>query len=282
MVRPLLKNYYSLLGTALSLFQAITGGVDWHELMNPIINNISPIQALPFIVYIAFSVLALLNIVTGVFVESALISAKEDKERDMRQRMLEMFLKGDVDKSGTISWAEFMQMIKDKMNKKSLKTMGIDVTKMTALFTLLATDTGEVNINTLISGCQRLQGPAKALDLEMLAHQNKQMWSRFHDHSSKVETALSTLTRYLLELGNAMDKDLQAHEQFLHQQSTKGHDSRASTGPSWLSWSELEAEADRNVEMYSKQDTTETLVRRDSQELQQRLGKRLSENRGAA
>lgn len=60
----------------LSMFQAINGGVDWALIFEPLIDNITPWSAVVFTLYIAFSLLAMLNVVTGVFVESVLKSTK--------------------------------------------------------------------------------------------------------------------------------------------------------------------------------------------------------------
>eukprot|EP00913_Durusdinium_trenchii_P003197 g2957.t1 len=66
----------------------MTGGVDWNDLSLPL-EPISPIMSLIFALYIAFAVplfsrqtvLAMMNVVTGVFVESALGSAREDRTK---------------------------------------------------------------------------------------------------------------------------------------------------------------------------------------------------------
>merc|ERR1719313_1458146 len=71
-----LEAYYGTLSrTLLSLFEAISGGIDWDTLVTPLIQEIHPIMGLIFSFYIAFAVLAMLNVVTGVFVEAALAHA---------------------------------------------------------------------------------------------------------------------------------------------------------------------------------------------------------------
>ena len=64
----------------LSLYQGMTGGVDWNDMSLPLERSLSPIFALVFALYIAFAVLAMMNVVTGVFVESALGSAREERD----------------------------------------------------------------------------------------------------------------------------------------------------------------------------------------------------------
>merc|ERR1719326_2539993 len=65
----LTRYYGSLARSMLTLFEAISGGVDWDELVVPLIDDISPFCAVLFVMYIAFCTLAMLNVVTGVFVD---------------------------------------------------------------------------------------------------------------------------------------------------------------------------------------------------------------------
>ncbi|CAK9001794.1 Sodium channel protein type 4 subunit alpha A (Voltage-gated sodium channel subunit alpha Nav1.4a) [Durusdinium trenchii] len=80
LTKDLVDFYGNLPRAVLSLYQAMTGGVDWNDLSLPL-EPISPIMSLIFALYIAFAVLAMMNVVTGVFVESALGSAREDRTK---------------------------------------------------------------------------------------------------------------------------------------------------------------------------------------------------------
>ena len=65
---PQMKSYYGSLPQALvSLFAGITGGIDWADLLEPLEEQISPWLAVVFVLYIAFAVLAMMNVVTGTF-----------------------------------------------------------------------------------------------------------------------------------------------------------------------------------------------------------------------
>merc|ERR1712232_812210 len=76
-----LQRYYGSLGASLlTVFQCTTGGLDWRDALTPLMNEISVLAAPLFSLYIAFVLLALMNVVTGVFVESALYSAKDEKD----------------------------------------------------------------------------------------------------------------------------------------------------------------------------------------------------------
>lgn len=55
----------------MALFQTITGGLEWRELVTPLMRHISPGLGVVFVLYVTFTSLALMNVVTGVFVETA-------------------------------------------------------------------------------------------------------------------------------------------------------------------------------------------------------------------
>merc|ERR1712070_450902 len=72
-------RFGSLLISILSLYQSMSNGLDWGDLSG-ILMNLHPALVLLFSLYIAFSMLCLMNVVTGVFVESALKYAKNDED----------------------------------------------------------------------------------------------------------------------------------------------------------------------------------------------------------
>merc|ERR1712226_1727207 len=50
-----------------------------------------------------------------------------------------------------------------------------------------------INAEEFLSGCLRLRGPAKSLDLAILMHEVRRMARRLHAHAHHVETQLETL-----------------------------------------------------------------------------------------
>ena len=60
---PELGDYFgSLAETMLALFQAVTDGQEWREMLKPLMTEISPWMAVPFCMYISFTVFALLTL----------------------------------------------------------------------------------------------------------------------------------------------------------------------------------------------------------------------------
>jgi len=170
------KYYGTLSRSLLSLFQGISGGVDWDELADPLIMHSSPLCGLFFSIYIAFSVLAVFNVVTGIFVETALIRSKEDKDVYMVNQLRRVLIEADVDTNGMISWEEFESQLENTELQEYFKAIDVDVSEAKGLFRLLdISDSGEILAEEFLSGCIRLRGPAKALDMQILLHQTRQM-----------------------------------------------------------------------------------------------------------
>merc|ERR1719498_1184564 len=62
--------YKSVPHTMFSLLVAVSGGTDWIDVMEPV-RNISVIYQAAFTLYVLFVVIGVLNVLTGVFLESA-------------------------------------------------------------------------------------------------------------------------------------------------------------------------------------------------------------------
>merc|ERR1740121_1654185 len=75
-----LKRWYGgLYSTMVTLFMAITGGVDWYEVMHPL-SRLSPIYGLMFVVYVFFLYFGVLNVVMAAFVSATAEIAAQDRD----------------------------------------------------------------------------------------------------------------------------------------------------------------------------------------------------------
>merc|ERR1712196_248947 len=69
----------SLTSSMFTLFKSISGGVSWQDASEPLQWVYQPLQWL-FAGYIAFTYFAVLNVVTGVFCNSAIETASRDPD----------------------------------------------------------------------------------------------------------------------------------------------------------------------------------------------------------
>jgi len=177
-----LRDYFgSLSGATVSLFMAMSGGQDWID----IYEALSPLPSeykFAFLAFVTFAILALLNVVTAVFVETAMQRSQNDRELLVQQEMEQkvefvetlqrVFEELDSNGSGTLTLDEFEQQIQDEHILTYLSTLELDIDQVRILLTLLDLDqNGEVDIEEFITGCLRLKGRAKSLDMAILQYQ---------------------------------------------------------------------------------------------------------------
>jgi len=193
--------FASLARSMLTLFGSITGGISWERVTDPMISEISPWAGFVFMVYIAFSLFALMNIVTGVFVESALQNAKTDKDLTLLQHVRKLLEVADVDCSGKLTLEEFEKTMQSPVMLHLFEAVDLDIEEAKELYRLIdVKQAGSIEAEEFVNGCFQLRGPAKALDLALLIESSTQMNCRWQRHASKTDKALSRLLDILERL----------------------------------------------------------------------------------
>lgn len=171
-----LTHYNSLVRAAYTLYMSILGGVSWMEVAEPLI-AINPFLGVVFSMYVAFAVLCVLNIVTGVFVEQSSMIAKEDEEnmlfeeiesrKKWMQEIEKIFHQADTDNSGLLTVEELEACVTDFWVQTCFKRLGVDLNRIspTSIFSMLDFDgSGAVEISEFAAGLQQLHGSASSVD----------------------------------------------------------------------------------------------------------------------
>jgi len=166
----LLRGYYGSIGDSiLSLFQAISGGIDWKDLLDPVMSLLGPGVCMIFVFYIAFAMLVMLNLVTGVFVEGAHKLTQEDRDKDLKNKMFKLFSNSSGDDGVMVTYTEFRQYLNNPMMLDVFNALKIDIEHAETLFILLDEGlSGEIPSEDFVYGAIRLIGPARAFDLATL------------------------------------------------------------------------------------------------------------------
>mmetsp|Transcript_118147 Transcript_118147/g.214876 ORF Transcript_118147/g.214876 Transcript_118147/m.214876 type:complete len:675 (-) Transcript_118147:38-2062(-) len=199
----MLKFFGSLHQSIYTLFMVISSGISWMEPADELI-SVHWSFAIWMSLYVAFVMFAVLNIVTGIFIESALKSAQDDQdvviqeemvhEDSLAQGFLEVFQRCDDDKSGYIDAEEFDLHLSDHRVRAFLHHLGLDIPEAHGLFRLLDIGgTGRVYAKEFVLGCQQLKGPAKNVDVATLLFQNKRMMTLWAAFMSYVEDQFALL-----------------------------------------------------------------------------------------
>lgn len=194
-----LEYYYgSVPRSILSLYQSISGGVSWDLACAPLMSNISPIAGVLFALYIAFAVLAIMNVVTGVFVESALATAKDDKDVVLLNNVREAFTRSDVDGSGSVTWQEFQEQLGLQEMQEVFRSINIDTAEASTLFQLLdIEETGNISLCDFYDGCMRIRGAAKAIDMVTVLYESRRSTQRIVRLLKKTSDAVEEIAGIL-------------------------------------------------------------------------------------
>lgn len=191
-VQMMLKWWGSMPQSVLSLFQGVTGGVDWHQIADPLIDGISPWFGLFFIVFMAFCILALLNVITGTFVETMSQQAKELQLRNRIYQARRLFKEIDIDGSGFISPDEILGQTDTPAVQEFFETIDVDPSDAKGLLEVIDIDgNGKINFEEFLEGSLRLNGSAKSSDLIMLAREMKRFQANQLRELAAIKEALS-------------------------------------------------------------------------------------------
>jgi Ca2+-binding EF-hand superfamily protein len=201
---PLLMAMFGSLGTTVySLIMAMLGGIDWGEVSTPLM-DVGGIMFCLFMFYIFFVLLAVLNIITGVFVDNAVETAKSqrdfiiqrarEQDHQWAQSMKQLFIEMDEDESGTVSWMEMESHFQDLHVQGLFSMLGLNPTDLAQLFKLIDDDeSGEVNIDEFLDGCLRLRGEAKSVDVHAVIRANKKIEGRLEGLEVDIGKSLECL-----------------------------------------------------------------------------------------
>jgi len=189
----------------LTLWQAVSGGDDWGNPYNAI-SLTGSWGALLFVAFIIFTSIALLNIITGLFVESAMQSLSPNREKQAREHEREeqenaeelkkLCLAVDYDKTRMLTREQFEDGLRKEKIPRLLMLLGIDKEQATQFFDALAhynekerirngkrrrpRKMQEVEVDGFVQGCMRLRGTATSFDLQLVILEIKEMGAASH------------------------------------------------------------------------------------------------------
>merc|ERR1712232_377212 len=193
-------RFGNLVRSFLTLYQVISEGLHWHEVVEPLRKDCSPWIGVTFVAYVSFALFVLMNIITSTFVDGALRTGEEDRKKELMRQMEKLIDEADEDGSGTISWEEFESHLKDPQMQVLLKAIDFDQDDAKHLFKLLDVDeTGEIPAEGFISGCLRLSGTAKAVELAAFMSEFDRFAAKWETHCKDLQDSLRWIYQYSLQ-----------------------------------------------------------------------------------
>ncbi|CAE8632688.1 unnamed protein product, partial [Polarella glacialis] len=127
--RDLWKYYGSVGQSMMSLFQGLTGGVDWRDIVDPLMEKSSVTWGLVFVLWLAFVLLAVLNIITGSFVQKSIEHATSVKEADRVLHARRLFRSLDIDGSGQITTDEISEHLESPAVQEFFRSIDVDISE---------------------------------------------------------------------------------------------------------------------------------------------------------
>jgi len=208
----LLCRYFgTLFRSIFTLFKCITGGLSWEQAVDPL-SITHPLMVVFFLVYIAFTYFAVLNVVTGVFCQTAIESANADQDMVIQaqvamknqyiKKLEKLFRSIDIHDTGLLTFNEFEDAMKEEWLQAYFASMDITVDEAFSLFKLLdIDDTRVINIEAFVTGCLRLRGSAKSIDIAMMMYESRWTMQRFMHLMKTFHVQFEQLQQQLLGSG---------------------------------------------------------------------------------
>jgi len=199
----IMKYFGSVQESILALIQATTGGNDWHVIYDAV-SITGPTNSMLFLFFMGFFHIAVLNVLTGIFVENAMKLAQPDPfTAALQQRQNEMLEAEELKEvcrglqgteSGTISLEDFQREIHHGKLRTHLRVLGLDIKDTHKFFSILSFASGQekVDIDMFVNGCMKLKGYATAIDLQSLLCETRQTTKDIQRLLDKACAGLST------------------------------------------------------------------------------------------
>jgi len=179
-----------------SLYSAVSGGMDWE----PMVFWLAEIHVIWGALFVFFQFLicsAVVHVITGVCCQCAIESAQRDEKMVVEEhlsnvgfhmkRFKQLFNQLDTDSSGTLTIAELEEHFDNPLVKAYFESMDIDVNDAWTLFSLLDTkNTQIIDLEEFVTGCLRLKGSAKAVDIVKMSFEGRWVAHKLHNLSTDI------------------------------------------------------------------------------------------------
>eukprot|EP00927_Polykrikos_kofoidii_P082326 TRINITY_DN8165_c0_g1_i13.p1 TRINITY_DN8165_c0_g1~~TRINITY_DN8165_c0_g1_i13.p1 ORF type:complete len:689 (+),score=113.36 TRINITY_DN8165_c0_g1_i13:58-2124(+) len=172
-IRELLELLGGLDKLMFTLIQVLTLD-SFHGFMRTLVRYFT-FSWLYFYSYIAVAVFVLMNLVTAIIVDNAMMQSKDDefylrqKKDAQRQKDLKelkrLFMMTDTDSSGTICWNEFEESFRDTTVANKWALLDFQPEDCHELFRLLDDGDGEIETGEFFDGLARMKGIALSKDI---------------------------------------------------------------------------------------------------------------------
>jgi len=176
-----MQMFGSVAKATLSFYMATSGGNDWSAYYDAVC-GFSAGAAFIVIFVVAYMQIAMLNILTGMFVEAALKSAEPDHDeqallqrraRFMQARELERFFRNlPPQAAGKITKADLVKIATDPKLNAAFQVFGFEVRDADLFYEVLRKTCGvdEVDLKFMVDACMGMKGPASSIEMQTVCY----------------------------------------------------------------------------------------------------------------
>uniref|UniRef100_A0A7S4SS32 EF-hand domain-containing protein n=1 Tax=Alexandrium monilatum TaxID=311494 RepID=A0A7S4SS32_9DINO len=202
-------RFGTISATMQTMFMSITGGLSWVEVLDGL-SQIDGLYHIVYMFYVGFVQICVLNIVTGVFVDtvhqmyqperSEMIEKEAAKRKSILQKLTSLLEEADSDGSGSITWEEFHEFTQDPHMQMYLSAHEIDITQAREIFNLIDhTGQGEVQIDEFVISLLEFRGAAKGSDVLILRNDVNKILAKLSPFIRETSKATRELKMMLVD-----------------------------------------------------------------------------------
>jgi len=185
----------------LTMFEVTLG--DWIGVTRVMMQNWSDVYVIFALVHKFVIGFAVMNVITGIFLQETMQVAKTDNKLMLSQReqsaalhvqkMTKLFAAADADGSGRLDGEEWEEACADPQVALWLASMGLDVSDAGVVHNHICEGTGSEDLaaKEMVHGIARLKGEARNLDVSILRMENDKLREKALEMQEKVDSILA-------------------------------------------------------------------------------------------
>jgi len=216
------QSFGTLYESYLTLFRSISNGVTWGEPANAL-SRIpeGSIWVQLFHFYIAFCSFAVLNVMTGVFCNSAIKAAERDHEMlvmslvqsrlELKSQVANLFERIDERGLGQVTIEDFERHFDDDAVMAFFESLEVGAMDAWTLFMSLDVDGDHtISVEEFTERCLKLHGPARSADLYALRHlsdKHSKQLDHIENFQKRCNKRLDQLSRAMSVHAKGVDDD---------------------------------------------------------------------------
>jgi len=148
---------------------------NWAHSCRILVNNVSELYTIAFLLYRCCLGYAVLNVISAVFIQQTLRVAQNDKDvmimqrkraqEDYARKLRSLFSHVDSSGDGFVSWDEFHSLMDDPHLKTWMSALELNPHDLEGLFGLIDTGSGQISVEEFVHRASLLKGNARAIDM---------------------------------------------------------------------------------------------------------------------